>query len=381
MAHFKNEEELNTFLSGVREFVLSTLVPIARKADRESRLPGKELIALFQEKGLWDCGRPEKYGGMGLSFSEYWRVVADIALAGRSIAMLFHGRNTGNWRLIDRFGTEEQKERYLPHPSRGHVLLNFCLTERGAGTGTDIKTYATRRGDRWYLNGEKILASYANLVDAFGVVAWSDREKKEISWFLVKRDAPGFSYRSMGDSMGARGSIHGILEFENAKVPAEDVVHVGGFEAILDLLDISRTSIAAQSLGIARRCYELAVDYSKQRKTFGKLISERQAVRAMIAEMAIYLYALENSIADTAKKIDSGKYVRREAASCKRLAIETLRRVTDNALLIHGGRGYWSELPIEMLYRDARALWFEEGTPQIQDLVVSREVLNQPKWW
>jgi alkylation response protein AidB-like acyl-CoA dehydrogenase len=376
MPHFKNKEEWNKFLNGVREFALGTLLPIARKADRESHLPGKEIIVLLREKGLWNCGRPERYGGMGLSFSEYWRVVADIALAGRSIAMLFHGRNTGNWRLIDRLGTEEQKERYW-----GEKLLNFCLTERDAGTGKDIKTYAVRRGDRWYLNGEKHLISYANLVDAFGVIAWSNRDEEEISLFMVKRDAPGFYYKPMGNSMGCRGSIHGILRFEEAEVPAEDVFRIGGFQFILEFLDISRTSIAAQSLGISRRCYELAIDYSKQRKTFGKLISERQAIQSMMAEMAIYLYALENSINDTGQKIDLGEPVRREAASCKRLAIETLRRVTDNALFIHGGRGYWDESPLEMLYRDARALWFEEGTPQIQEMAVAREVLKQPKWW
>jgi alkylation response protein AidB-like acyl-CoA dehydrogenase len=181
--------------------------------------------------------------------------------------------------------------------------------------------------------------------------------------------------------MGAKGSIHGIINLKNAEVPTKDVIYMGNMQNILDFLDISRTSIAAQSLGICRRCYLLAVEYAKKRKTFGRSISSRQAIRSMIAEMAIYLYALENCIADTAHKIDKGLGIRREAASCKRLAIETIRRVTDNALLIFGGRGYWSDLPIEMLYRDARAMWFEEGTQHIQEMVVSREVIDNPQWW
>lgn len=380
MASFKSKEEWLAFLGSVRELALS-FDSIAQKIDREKRLPAKEIIAIFQEKGLWNCGIPERYGGMGLSFSEYWRVLANIALTGRSITLLFHGHNSGNWRMFDLLGTEQQKEKYLPRLASGDMLINFCLTEREAGSGRDIKTYATRRGDRWYLNGEKYLISYANIADEFGVIAYSDKEKGEFSVFMVKRDTPGFTYRSMGNSMGCRGSIHGILEFENVEVPAENVLYAGGLEVILNYLDISRTAIAAQCLGISRRCYELAVDYSKQRRTFGRLISERQAVQAMIADMAIRLYTLENAIADTARKIDLGKHVAREAASCKKLAIETVQRVTDNALMMHGGRGYFSEFLLEMLYRDARAMWFEEGTSQIQEMVVAREVLKQPRWW
>ena len=376
MAKFKSPEELDKFLSDLRDFVLTTLVPIARKADAECYVPGREYIDLLKEKGLWNIGRPEKYNGWGLSFSEYWRIIAEIAGCGRSLTMIFHGRNSGGWRLIDRFGSDEQKQRLL-----GEMMFNFCLTERNAGSGNDIKTYGVRKGDKWYLNGEKQLISYADLVDAFGVIAWSDRDKREISIFFVDRDTPGFYNQPMGNSMGARGSVHGILRFENVEVPAENVMHVGSMQLILDFLDISRTSIAAQCLGISRRCYELAVAYSKERNTFGKAISERQAMRTLISEMAVYLYALENSIGDTARKIDAGKMVRREAASCKRLAIETVRRVTDDALFIHGGRGYFSESPLEMLYRDARAMWFEEGTSQMQDLVVAREVLAKPRWW
>ena len=376
MAYFKNQSELNSFLADINSFSLRTLAPIARKADRNSKLPSKEIISLFKEKGIWNCGRPEKWGGMGLSFSEYWRVIAEIALTGRAITMLFHGRNTGNWRMLEAFGNEEQKQRYL-----GEIMLNFCLTERNAGSGMDIKTYGKQKNNMWYLNGEKYLASYADVVDAFGIIAWSNLEKKEVSIFIAQKDATGLSYKSMGNSMGARGSIHGIITLKNAEVPAKDVIYIGSMQNILDFLDISRASIAAQSLGICRRCYLLAVEYAKKRETFGRPISSRQAVRSMIAEMAIYLYALENCIVDTARKIDTGLGIRREAASCKRLAIETIRRVTDNAFLIHGGRGYWNEFPIEMLYRDARAMWFEEGTQHIQEMVISREVVSNPQWW
>ncbi|MFC2066757.1 acyl-CoA dehydrogenase family protein [Chloroflexota bacterium] len=380
MEHFKTRDELNSFLDSVREFALG-LDPIAQKIDGDNRLPAREVIRMFREKGLWNCGFPKKYGGMGLSFSEYWRVLANVALTGRSIALLFHGHNTGNWRLIDVMGTTEQKERYLPRLSNGEMLISLCLTEREAGTGRDIKSYATKQGNKWCLNGEKYLISYSDLADEFCVIAYSNREKGEISVFMVKKGAAGFSRKRMGNSMGCRGSIHGTLEFKDVEIRAEDVLVRGGLETILDYLDISRTAIAAQCLGLARRCYELAVDYSKKRNTFGKSISERQAIQTMIANMAVSLYALESSIADTAKKIDLGKPVRREAASCKRLGIDTVREVTDNALLVHGGRGYFDEFPLEMLYRDGRAMWFEEGTPQIQNLAVAREALSQPKWW
>jgi alkylation response protein AidB-like acyl-CoA dehydrogenase len=389
MGRFENREEYLRYANEVREFTLAELEPMARQIDKARRLPATEVANKLKEKGLWNLTMPKKYGGQEFSFCEYWPLLATVSMTGRSIGILVHLQNTGGWRRVAYHGTEEQKEKYVRACAegkfvRGRILaVGFAITEREAGTGKDIKTTATKRGNTWVLNGEKILITAPNLVGTYIVVARSSSDRDEFSTFLVPIDTPGFSWTSMGESMGLKGHLHGKLKFEDCVIPEENMLGRpgAGLDAGIHQLVLGRVGIAAACLGICRRCLELSVDFSKKRVTFGKTIAERQAVQGMLADMALAAYALERMVEDAAQKFDADMPITREASSCKLFGVEAVQKVTDNALLIHGGRGYFDEFPIERLYRDARAMWFEEGTPTIQRFVIARDVLQKPRWW
>jgi len=214
----------------------------------------------------------------------------------------------------------------------------------------------------------------------FNIVCWTELKSGDfqISKLLVERGRKGFSIRDMKPCMGCAGAYHGRLSFNDCIVPVTNVIgeEGEGLEPALHQLNASRIRIAANALGTMERCLDLAVEFAKHRVTFGKAIAERQAVQRYLAEMAVDIYALQRVITDAARMIDEGKDIYLEANLCKLLAIESERRVTDNALLVFGGIGYTREYPIERLYRDARLNWLEEGTPTIHYLMAARKLLD-----
>jgi alkylation response protein AidB-like acyl-CoA dehydrogenase len=285
---------------------------------------------------------------------------------------------------VAQLGSEAQKRALLPKVATGEWSVAFGLTEPDAGTGRDLKSRAVRDGDHFVLNGRKHLITNSEFASHFMVFAYTDPSKgaRGISALMVDRDTPGFTISPMPETMGCRGGEHGHLTFKDCPVPVTNILGDEG-QGLLQMtvaLEVSRLFIAATSLGTAERAFELSLDFSKKRVTFGKAIAERQAVQAYLADMATDLYALRTMIRDAARKADRGGRIPAEASMCKLFGLEAVGRVTDRALLVHGGVGYTRRYPIERLYRDARLNWVEEGTPTIQRLVIAREFLEGYRW-
>lgn len=361
----------------VRSFILTEGEAFARQLEADRRTPDA-LIKRLRELGLLRLTLPREYGGEGLKLREYFPILEECAKSHGTIRILVHGVNT-LWRPLG-YASKARKARWLPAIAAGEVIPAFALTEPDTGTGADIGTTAVRRGDTYYLTGKKHLITFADIADVFTVVACTDRSKRGagISAFLVERNTPGFTITLMPEMMGMKGSEHGILEFREAPVPAENLIgeEGQGLDIVLrGFLDQSRAAIAQSCVGIAQRSLELAVDFAKQRITFGKPIAERQAIQMMLAEMATGIQAGRHLVMDAARRFDEGLPLAREAAMAKFFCLEMVGRVTDKALRIFGGRGLTVAYPMERLYRDARALWFEEGTAEIQKMVIARDLL------
>ena len=368
---------LEEYREQVRSFILTEGEAFARQLDAEKRLPDA-LLKRVRELGLTRLTYPKEYGGEGLRLQEYFPILEECAKSHGTIRILVHGVNT-MWRPMS-YARKPLKDRWLTAIAAGEAIPAFALTEPDTGTGADIGTTAVRRGDTYYLTGKKHLITFADIADVFTVVACTDRAKggAGISAFLVERNTPGFSMTMMPEMMGMRGSEHGILEFREAPVPADHLLgqEGDGLEIVLrGFLDQSRAAIAQSCVGIAQRSLELAADFTKTRVTFGKPIAERQAIQGMLAEMATGTQAGRLLVMDAARRFDAGQPLAKEAAMAKFFCLEMVGQVTDRALRIFGGRGLTTAYPIERLYRDARALWFEEGTAEIQKTVIARELL------
>jgi alkylation response protein AidB-like acyl-CoA dehydrogenase len=292
--------------------------------------------------------------------------------------MFVHGQN-GMWRLVEQWGTDEQKKRWLPVHQAGGIFT-FGLTEPDHGTGRDISTTAQLVGDEWVINGRKHLISWAGEAELVHLIARTSTERgQEATCFLLPKGTPGVTVEKLPHTMGCKGGSHDIMIFEDARLPSDAVLGQVGDGLTLGLrgfLDVSRLSIAVSALGLSRRAMDLATEFARQRVTFGRPIADRQAVRLSIAEMAADIYSVQAAVTDASARFDAGQPITAEAAMCKYLGLEMVGRVTDRALRMHGGIGYTRAHKIERHYRDARALWFEEGTSEIQRLVIADEVMR-----
>jgi alkylation response protein AidB-like acyl-CoA dehydrogenase len=332
---------------------------------------------LLAENDLLRLTLPAAHGGEGMSLIDYFPVLQQVARIHGTLRMFVHGQN-GMWRLVEQWGTAAQKDRWLPVFHRGGIFT-FGLTEPDNGTGRDISTAAVQDGDEWVINGRKHLISWAAEAELVHLIARTgDQRGAEATCFLLPKGTPGVRVEKLGHTMGCKGGSHDRMIFEDCRLPANAVLGEVGQGLQLGLrgfLDVSRLSIAVSCLGLARQAMDLAVDFAKQRVTFGKPIAARQAVRLSIGEMAADIYSVQAAVDEASAKFDRGEPITAEAAMCKYLGLEMVGRVTDRALRMHGGIGYTREHKIERHYRDARALWFEEGTSEIQRLVIADDVL------
>jgi alkylation response protein AidB-like acyl-CoA dehydrogenase len=353
------------------------LEDLADEVERTEQFPARA-YQLLAEHDLLRLTLPASWGGQGMSLVEYFPVLQEIAKIHGTFRMFVHGQN-GMWRLIDQWGTPQQKHQWLPVHRQGGIFT-FALTEPGSGTGRDISTTAEPAGGGWVINGRKHLISWAGEAELIHLVARTSTERgREATCFLLPKGTPGVTVEKLPHTMGCKGGSHDVLIFEDARLPADAVLGQVGDGLTLGLrgfLDVSRLSIAVSCLGLARRAMSLATEFAQQRVTFGKPIAARQAVRLAIAEMAADIYAVQAAVTDAAARFDAGEAITAEAAMCKYLGLEMVGRVTDRALRMHGGIGYTRAHKIERHYRDARALWFEEGTAEIQRLVIADEVLR-----
>lgn len=378
---FDLPQDLERYKAAVKEFVQTELDQLSEEIEETNELPSR-LMPLLKKSGLLKLRQPQEWGGVGLTLSQYWPIELEVAKAHGTIRLIVHG-HAHKYLPILHHGSEEQKKKLLPLLADGG-RIPFALTEPGTGTGTDIRTTAIKKGDFYYLNGTKHLITLANMGVIFIVIAYTgDRSlgAKGISIILVERDAPGFTIQPHKDTMGLRGCFHGILHFRDCKVPVKNLLGQEGEgldAALKTFLDPNRLTIAVDALGACEKLMELSTAWAQSRVTFGRRIAERQATQQTLADMATDIYALRCMIDDCARKYDRGEPIATEASMCKLFGTEVLRRVSDQAILLHGGMGYTKTLPVERIYRDCRSLWFEEGTPTIQRLLIGRHVLGKP---
>jgi len=365
------------------DFIWSELDRYEKQIERTDEVPLDDLFPRLRRMRCFGLMVPEEYGGVGLSVSQYIPILAEFSKIHGGIRVVVHVHNT-TAKGVAQLGSPEQKRALLPKIATGESSVAFGLTEPDAGTGRDLKSRAVRDGDHFVLNGRKHLITNSDFASHFMVFCYTDpsRGAHGISALMVDRDTPGFTIADMPPLMGCKGGQHGYLTFKDCRVPVANVLGQEG-EGLLQMtvaLEVSRLFIAATSLGTGERAFELSLAFAKKRVTFGKPIAERQAVQTYLAEMATDLYALRNMITAAARKADRGERIPTEASMCKLFGLEAVGRVTDRALLVHGGVGYTQKYPIERLYRDARLNWVEEGTPTIQQLVIARNFLDGYRW-
>jgi len=355
------------------------LDPLEEEIENREQLPLDTLVPLLRKMGAFGLLIPEEYGGKGLTISQYLPVIAEFAKVQGAIRVLVHVHNSFAHAIAE-LGSAEQRAAVLPGAATGESSVAFALTEPDHGTGADLGTTARRDGDQYVIDGRKWLITNSDIASSFIVFARTG--PAAVSAILVDRDAPGLTIEPLPETMGCKGGQHGELTFRGVRMPAANLLGAEGegIEHLESALEVSRVFIAASSLGTAQRALDLSVVRASERVTFGKPIAARQGVQRYLAEMAADVYALRHMLMDAARKRDSGKRIPLEASLCKLFGLEAVGRVTDRALLVHGGIGYTRKTPIERLYRDARLNWLEEGTPTIQYLVAARQLTGGYRW-
>jgi alkylation response protein AidB-like acyl-CoA dehydrogenase len=352
----------------------------AERIERERAVPAA-LRAELRDRGYLSLAGPREYGGRGIPFSRYLELLELFSMSHASLRMIVHVAN-GVWRAMDQFATDEQRERFVKPAVTGERTVAFTLTEPTAGSGADLRCEVVREGDTYRLYGEKHLITFGLTCDWWLLFARlrGTTGKEGIVALLVDRDVDGARAEEMGESLGVRGTDHAHLIFDGAPVPVANrlgeegrglEVALGGF------LTPSRIAVAMTCVGLARRAQELAVEHARERVTFGKALAARQAIAFALAENATDLVAARQLVLHAAREWESGSPEAATLSSMAKLnAVDMLTRVTDKALQVHGGVGYFAPGPMERVYRDARAQRFEEGTNEIQKTVIARDVLR-----
>ena len=377
----RDQETINQLVDLIERFVRERLVPAEEKLAEEGKLPD-DILAEMKELGLFGLTIPEEYGGLGLTMEE--EILVSIALGRTSPAFRsIMGTNNGIGSAAIVFnGTEEQKAKYLPKYATGEWVSCFCLTEPDAGSdAASLKTTAVRDGDHYIINGTKRYITNAKVANTFNVMARTNPDIKGahgISSFIVERDSPGITLGPVDRKMGQAGSMTCDVIFEDCRVPAENIIgeEGEGFVTAMKVLDRGRLHISGVSVGVAERLIADALDYSIQRKQFGKPIAEQQLIQAMLADSQTETYAAKCMVMETARKRDNGENVSTESSACKLFATEMVGRVADRAVQIHGGAGYMSEYAVERFYRDVRLFRLYEGTSQIQQIIIARNMIK-----
>ncbi|OUS94531.1 acyl-CoA dehydrogenase family protein [Rhodococcus sp. NCIMB 12038] len=369
------ESEYLTLRDRIFEAIWSELDPLERRIEDEEQVPHDIVMPILTRIGALGLLVPREYGGGGLSIAQYLPIIAEFAKVQGGLRVIVHVHNSFAHALSE-IGNEQQKAAVLPGAATGRNSVAFALTEPGFGTGADLGSTAVRDGDDYVITGEKWLITNSDIASHF--IVFAKTTDREVSAFLVPRDTDGLSIAALPETMGCKGTEHGRVTLDAVRVPATALVGAEGQgnEHLERALEISRVFIAASSLGTSERALELSIAHAKSRVTFGKPIGTRQAVQRYLAEMATDVYALRGILADAARKWDAGERIPAEASMCKLFGLEAVGRVTDRALLVHGGIGYTRAHPIERLYRDARLNWLEEGTPTIQYLVAAGRLLD-----
>jgi len=382
MSYFLTDEQL-MIQDMVREFSRKVIAPTAMKRDETREFPA-ENFEKMAELGLMGMMVPSEYGGSGTDTVSYVLALSEIAYSCASTAVVMSVHNSIVCESICRYGTEDQKKKYLPALVSGKSIGAFALTEPQAGSDpVSQKTSAVKDGDYYVLNGTKRFITTGKNAGLTIATANTEPAKKHkgISAFLLAKGTPGFIIGKTEDKMGLRASDTTDLIFDNCRVHKKDLLgnEGDGFKIAMTALDCGRIGIGAQSVGVAQAALDAAVKYSTEREQFGQTISKFQGLRWMIAEMATELEAARQLTLSAAATKDRGEKYTLEASMAKLYASEMVNRTVAKALQIHGGYGYIKEYPVERFYRDARVLTIYEGTSEIQKVVISNHIYSDKR--
>lgn len=381
----RDTETMNVLRDNIARFVRERLIPNEERVAESDEIP-QDIVRDMKEMGLFGLTIPEAYGGLQLTMEEEVIAMFELGRASPAFRSLI-GTTVGigsQGILLD--GTEEQKALYLPRLATGEIIASFALTEPEAGSdAASLRTTAIRDGDHYVVNGTKRYITNAPQAGVFTLMARTDPEDKSsggISAFIVEAGTPGIGFGKRDKKMGQRGAHTCDVIFENCRVPAANLiggVEGKGFKTAMKVLDKGRIHIAAICVAVAQRMLDDTVQYAIERKQFGQAIGEFQLVQAMLADSRAELYAARCMVLDAARRRDDGLNVSTEASCAKLFASEMCGRVADRAVQIHGGAGYMSEYGIERFYRDVRLFRIFEGTTQVQQLVIARNMLREAR--
>ncbi|WP_439671818.1 Acyl-CoA dehydrogenase related to the alkylation response protein AidB [Cupriavidus necator] len=381
----RDNDILEALLDSVRRFVRERLVPAEALVAETDEIP-QDIVQDMREMGLFGMTIPERFGGLELTMEEEVRVVMELCQTSPAFRSLL-GTTVGigsQGILMD--GTPEQQAAWLPRLATGEILASFALTEPDAGSDAgSLRTTAVRNGDHYVVNGTKRFITNAPQAGMFTLMARTNPEIKGsagVSAFIVDARTPGISFGKRDVKMGQKGAHTCDVIFDNVRVPAENLIGLKegqGFKTAMKVLDKGRLHIAAVSVGVARRVLRDALNYALERQQFGQPICEFQLIQAMLADSQAELYAAECMVIDAARRRDEGRNVSTEASCCKMFATEMVGRVADRAVQILGGSGYISEFGIERFYRDVRLFRLYEGTTQIQQVIIARNMIREAR--
>ncbi|MBO8165347.1 MAG: acyl-CoA dehydrogenase [Brevibacillus sp.] len=376
---FTEEQEMMRKM--VRDFAQKEIAPFVPVMEEQDRFP-REIVSKMGEMGLLGIPIAEEWGGAGADFISYILTINEISRVSATVGVILSVHTSVGTNPILYFGTEEQKRRYLPKLASGQYLGAFALTEPCAGSDAgSIRTTAVRQGDEYVLSGSKVFITNGGEADTYITFAVTDptKGKKGISAFIVEKDTPGFLIGKKEKKMGLNGSSTTELIFDQARVPAENLLgrEGDGFTIAMANLDVGRIGIAAQALGIAEAALAYAVDYARERKQFGQPIARQQAIAFKLADMAALVEAARLLVYRAAWLKESGLSCGKEAAMAKRFASDAAMKITTEAIQVFGGYGYTREYPVERLFRDAKVTQIYEGTNQIQQIVVAKHLLGE----
>lgn len=375
-------EDFRQVRDAVRQLVREEVIPLEERIEEEDRIPD-ELRAQIAAMGLFGYALPEEYGGLGVGMAEDVALAMEFGYTTPAFRSLFGTNNGIAGQVIAKFGSDDQKKKYLPGLAAGELIGSFALTEAEAGSDpAGLRTTARRDGDSWVINGSKRYITNAPLADLFMVFARTNPEEKGgrgISSFAVETATPGVTVGPKDKKMGQSGAWTAEVFFDDVRVPAEALIgeEGRGYSKALTVLSRGRLHIAALCVGMAQRVLDESVAYAATAKQGGAPIGRFQLVQAMLADMHAELLAGRSLVREVAERYDSGEDMSIGPSSAKLYCTEMVARATDNAVQIHGGMGYLRSTPVERFYRDARLFRLYEGTSEVQRVIIGGGLLRE----
>ncbi|TVU92260.1 acyl-CoA dehydrogenase family protein [Vreelandella titanicae] len=379
----RDQETMQILLDSIRSFVKEELIPREEEVAESDEIP-EDIVSQMRDMGLFGLTIPEEFGGLGVTMEEEVNIAFELGRTSPAFRS-FIGTNNGIGSigiLLD--GTSAQKADYLPKLASGEILSAFCLTEPDSGTdAASLRTTAVRDGNDYIINGTKRYITNAPHAGIFTVMARTNLEikgAKGISAFIVGADVQGITIGKRDKKMGQKGAHTADVIFDNVRVPASALIGEQegvGFKTAMKVLDKGRLHIAAIAVGAAERVLEDSLRYAMERKQFGQAIADFQLIQGMLADSKAEVYAAKCMVLDAARKRDDGLNVSTEASCAKMFATEMCSRVADRGVQIHGGAGYISEYAVERFYRDVRLFRLYEGTTQIQQVIIARNMIRE----